>query len=105
MGQGLARPRARDLDEVLHRERLAGRMRRLHDLPRPIDALPDGTMVRAGGDSLLIIGGRPLLWSPAGYQAAAGIAPDTRLLTSPSILAALAAGYRPVLHPSARPVT
>jgi hypothetical protein len=91
---------APEMDAVLHRERLAS-AKKLHPLPRAIDKLPDGSMVRAGGESFLIAQGRPLLWSPSGYRAASGSIKDAKLLTPPSTLRAFLAGYRPVLHPSA----
>ncbi|MBV8921027.1 MAG: hypothetical protein JOZ76_23625, partial [Bradyrhizobium sp.] len=85
----------------LHRERLDHGRKRLHPLPRPLAELPDGAMVQQGADSYLIAQGRALLWSPAGYRAAEMTDDNTMLLTPPSTLRALAAGYRPVLHPSA----
>ena len=88
------------IDAVLHRERLASG-KKLHPLPKPIEALPDGTMVQAGEESFLINDGHPLLWSPSGYRAVKREFKDTKLLTAPSIVRAFSAGYRPVLHPSA----
>jgi hypothetical protein len=70
-------------------------------LENALAAMPDGVMVRSGQESFLIVRGRALLWSPGGYRAAAGIPQDAKLLTPPSIVRALGAGYRPVLHPSA----
>ncbi|MGO4715179.1 hypothetical protein [Bradyrhizobium sp. 2TAF24] len=93
-------PRAAEMDAVLHAERLDGRQRRLHPLPS-LAALPDGAMVQAGDDSFVIAGGRPLRWSFAGYHAVAAVPDGAQLLTPPSTLRALAAGYRAVLHPSA----
>ena len=62
-------------------------------------------MVQRGSDSYLIVQGRALLWSPAGYVAAGQFSDAAldaaMLLTPPSTLRALAGGYRPVLHPSA----
>ena len=91
---------APEIDAVLHRERLVSG-RKLHPLPKPIEKLPDGTMVQAGEESFLIVGGRPHLWSPSGYRAVKRDIADARLLTAPSIVRAFAAGYRPVLHGSA----
>jgi hypothetical protein len=91
---------APDMDEVLHRERLNGRDKRLHELPVAIEALPDGAMVQAGGESHLIARGRPLKWSFDGYSKAGSIS-NAMLLTPPSTLRALIAGYRPLLHESA----
>jgi hypothetical protein len=90
---------APDIDAVLHRERFASG-KRLHPLPRALEKLPDGTMVQAGEESFLIAQGRPLLWSPSGYRAVKGAIGDAKLLTPPSTVRALAAGYRPALHPS-----
>jgi hypothetical protein len=59
-------------------------------------------MVQAGGDSFLIVRGKALKWSPAGYGRAARVGDDAMLLTPPSTVRAFAAGYRPVLHPSAK---
>jgi hypothetical protein len=100
-GNGIAHVSAPDLDAVLHRERLDGRTKRLHALPMPLEQLPDGAMVQVGGDSYLMARGRALLWSWDGYHDAHGIT-KAMLLTPPSALRALAAGYRPLLHPSAK---
>jgi len=100
-GNGATSVRAGEIDRVLHRERLDHGRKRLHPLPRPLAELPDGAMVQQGADSYLIAQGRALLWSPAGYRAAEMTDDNTMLLTPPSTLRALAAGYRPVLHPSA----
>ena len=100
-GNGVGHQRANEIDAVLHRERLAGGKKRLHPLPAPLPKLPDGAMVQQGTGSYLIAQGRALLWSPAGYRKADGALNDAMLLTPPSTLRALAAGYRPVLHPSA----
>ena len=91
---------APEIDAVLHRERLVSG-RKLHPLPKPIEKLPDGTMVQVGEESFLIAGGLPHLWSPSGYRAVKRDIVDARLLTAPSIVRAFAAGYRPVLHGSA----
>ena len=92
---------ARDIDAVLHAERLDGRAKRLHKLPAPLDQLPDGAMVALDGESYLIAQGRALLWSPAGYREAQSAPAGAMLLTPPSTLRALSAGYRPLLHQSA----
>jgi len=102
-GNGAAHVLARDIDAVLHRERLERGQKRLHALPGDIADLPDGAMVQAGTGSFLIVRGRALLWSPAGYSPAEFPLDDAMLLTPPSTLRAFAAGYRPLLHPSACP--
>jgi hypothetical protein len=100
-GNGVADVRLREIDAVLHRERLNGRNKRLHPLAVPLTELPDGAMVQSGEESYLIAQGRALLWSPGGYREAPSAINDAVLLTPPSTLQALSAGYRPVLHVSA----
>ena len=100
-GNGATRLLARDIDAVLHRERLAGAKKRLHPLPMRWEQLPDGAMVLAGAESFLVVGGRALSWSPSGYRSTPGEIKDAMLLTPPSTLRAFIAGYKPVLHPSA----
>ena len=100
-GNGATRLLARDIDAVLHRERLAGAKKRLHPLPMRWEQLPDGAMVLAGAESFLVVGGRALSWSPAGYGQTPGELKDAMLLTPPSTLRAFVAGYKPILHPSA----
>jgi hypothetical protein len=62
-GNDLADVRLRDIDAVLHRERLNGSQKRLHPLPAPLEQLPDGAMVQQGAESYLIAQGRALLLS------------------------------------------
>jgi hypothetical protein len=100
-GNGVRDILACDMDAVLHSERLAGGKKRLHPVPMPWDELPDGAMLQEGTESYLIAQGRALQWSPVGYRAAQTAVNDAMLLTPPSTLRALGAGYRPVLHPSA----
>jgi hypothetical protein len=95
------RPYAFAMDEVLHRERLHGRAKRLHR--RNIDGLPDGAFVALDGEAYAVRGNRILHWTPHGYDAAKprphGGAVD--VLTPPAVLAVLSAGYEPRWHPSA----
>jgi hypothetical protein len=100
-GNGVAHASAPDIDGMLHRERLDGRNKRLHELPMPIEELPDGAMVQADDESYLIARGRALLWSFGGYRALKNPIRDAALLTPPSVVNAFSAGYRPVLHPTA----
>jgi hypothetical protein len=103
-GNGAAARTAPEIDAALHRERLDGRNKRLHALPAPLTQLPDGAMVASAGASYLILAGKALRWSPAGYahaHADPSSLQDARLLTPPSTVRALAAGYRATLHPSA----
>jgi hypothetical protein len=100
-GNGVTDVRAREMDSVLHRERLDRSRKRLHPLPMPLKQLPDGAMVQQGEESFLVIQGRALTWSPAGYVRATGELASPMLLTPPSTLRALSAGYLLLLHPTA----
>jgi hypothetical protein len=100
-GNSVSDIRAKEMDAVLHRERLDRGKKRLHPLPVPLAELPDGAMVQAGVESFLVLQGRALLWSMAGYRRADNAIRDAMLLTPPSTLRAMSAGYRPVLHESA----
>jgi hypothetical protein len=100
-GNGVSNLLADDIDAVLHRERLDGRGKRRHQLPMPPAQLPDGAMLLEGAQIYLIALGRALLWAPGGYRDADHVMEGALLLTPPSTLRALAAGYRPVLHRSA----
>ena len=99
-GNGVKNVRARQMDAVLHGERLERGKKRLHPLPVPVTELPDGAMVQQGDESFLILQGRALRWSMAGYEKPEAALDDAMLLTPPSTMRALGAGYRPVLHPS-----
>ncbi|UGY04083.1 hypothetical protein [Bradyrhizobium quebecense] len=99
-GNGTSDLSAKEMDAVLHAERLDRGKKRLHPLPMPLAALPHGAMVQANGESYLVAGSRTLRWSFAGYERVDVVAP-AMLLTPPSTVRAFQAGYRPVLHPSA----
>ena len=58
-------------------------------------------MITAQDTPFLVVHGRPLRWTPFGYQSVGQAPRADGLLTPPSTLAALRAGYRPVLHASA----
>ena len=94
------RPRAAEMDLVLHSERLNGRLKRKH--PMSIDDLPDGAMIEFDGFAWAIRGKSLLRWTPAGYRERRrrpdGI--EVSVLTPPSIVEVLAAGYGPQWHPS-----
>ncbi|UWU90288.1 hypothetical protein [Bradyrhizobium sp. CB1015] len=100
-GNGASDISAKAMDAVLHRQRLDRGRKQLHPLPMPLADLPDGAMVQQGEDSFLVMQGQALLWSPAGYASHARVIDRPMLLTPPSTLRAIMAGYRPVLHPTA----
>jgi len=101
-GNGVSNVLAPEIDAVLHRERLDRGKKRLHALPMPLEQLPDGALLQQGDESYLVTQGRVWLWSPAGYCDVADALREPMMLTPPSTLRALSAGYRPVLHPSAK---
>jgi hypothetical protein len=100
-GNAVDPPAAPLMDKVLHAERLDGKRKRLHPIPGAVADLPDGAVLAAGAASFLILGGRALRWSSGGYQRVTSQPTYDGLLTPPSTLRAFAAGYLPVLHPSA----
>ena len=102
--RGLAGPpRAGEMDAQLHAERVESRTRRQRTRWATAGALPDGVMVRHNGDPGLLAGGAVQPWSFSGYGPAVALAEDAQVevLTPPSSVAALAAGYQPLLHPTA----
>jgi len=96
-------PRAAELDARLHGERVESRTRRQRTRQATAGQLPDGVMIKHGGAPGLLLADRFLPWSFAGYGSPVALRPASavELLTPPSTVAAIAAGYRPVLHPSA----
>jgi len=103
--RGLAhRPRAKEIDSVLHRERV-DRFRRQVTHHATAAELPDGVMIRAGGCTGLLLAGGLRPWSFRGYgaPAEAGLPGTLEVLTPPSTVAAIAAGYRPLVHPTTLP--
>ena len=71
-------------------------------LVRPADQLPAGAMFEFEGNAYLAWQRVAYLWSPGGYTRAALTKEIGResVLTPPSILKVLEAGYRPWVHPS-----
>jgi hypothetical protein len=97
--QGGEAPRASGIDAVLHAERVDRGHKRVHPVPGPIGELPDGTVIVAGGSAYTLAHRRAFRWSERGYEAMEEIPRADGLLTPPSTLLAMRAGYRPVLHP------
>jgi hypothetical protein len=96
-----AKPPADDIDWVLHQERrLAGGARVTY--PALLSELPDGAFIARDGESWLVNDGGLRRWTPAGYSDR--IDPfdgPAAVLTPRATVAAIRAGYRPLLHPSA----
>lgn len=69
----------------------------------PVAGLPPGTMVDIGGEAWLVTDGRLLAWTPGGYAGRPVTIPrgPVTVITPQVTVAVLAAGYQPVLHPSA----
>jgi hypothetical protein len=89
------------IDRKLHAERLDGRAKRGH--PERLAALPDGAMIDVDDRAWLVRGDELLAWSPAGYQERRkrDSSATVGLLTPPSTVAVIRAGYQPGVHPSA----
>lgn len=103
---GIARPKVAEMDARLHAERLAagGSAGTLGDAE--LGMLPDGAMVASADTAWAIAGGLAQRWSFAGYGRARSVAGigklPVKLITPPSTVAVLLAGYQPVWHASAR---
>lgn len=93
-------PSAREMDSVLHRERVAGGRKLVHPLPCRPQELPDGTMVMEAERAYTIVGGLGFAWGVGGYGEPIDPQHAQALLTPPSTVAALQAGYLPSLHPT-----
>ncbi len=99
-GNAVPLPSAGDIDTVLHRERLQARRKRVNMLLFPLDDLPDGTMIAAAGTAFLVARGQAFRWTAKGYERTATLPFVDGLLTPPSVLRTLQAGYRPLIHSS-----
>lgn len=99
-GEFAGKPRAADVDARLHGERLATGARAkplsLIDLP----GLPDGTMIASGSSAYALRERRARPWSFEGYGTPVALSDLARapltLITPPTIVKVLRAGYRPV---------
>jgi len=94
-------PKAHDMDAILHAERLDGRSKRLHVFSSPPAELPDATMILQDGVPHLVLRGLAHPWSLHGYGNPVSPKDGAKLITPPSTVTALQAGYRPWIHPSA----
>ena len=93
-------PRAPAMDLVLQSERLNRRAKRTHE--RAFADLPDGAFVTLHGAAYAVRGSHLLRWSHAGYvERITRPRGRANVLTPPSIVGVLDAGYQPQWHPSA----
>lgn len=105
-GNGVAIREAKAMDAILHVER-----RMSSSQPPPplnleeLAALPDGTIIKSGEAFLALRSGHALPWSFSGYGGQSALASvagkSLSLVTPPSIVRALRAGYVPAWHASA----
>ena len=96
-------PRAGAMDAVLHAERLRpDGGRRTYEAP--LSSLPDGAMIERDGRPHLWKRGALAPWSFTGYGVPVLASPAARVpvLTPRSIVSAIAAGFEPQLHESAK---
>jgi len=96
---------AQSIDRDLHSARIDADRRQVRFASRLGD-LPDGTMLvldGAAGPARLLWRGATWRWSHGGYDDPRGAAPEVLadVLTPAPIVDVLAAGYKPVIHPSA----
>ena len=96
-GQGGGLLDADAMDVILHAERLDGRAKRTHR--REARDLPDGAVYAAADQAFALRDGQRLRWAASGWQPAGPRrGGSVEVLTPPSILAALRAGYQPRWH-------
>lgn len=97
---GAARLLAPVMDTVLHSERISIKLD-----ADSIDQLPNGTFVTYDQrDAYLVVNGDLLRWTPGGYERLKRTTTDSRatLLTPPSVVRALRAGYPAEIHASSK---
>jgi GNAT superfamily N-acetyltransferase len=100
---GSGRPAAKDIDQSLHGERIVrgSHQRRLH--PMDWRTVPAGAFVRMAGHSAIALDDVVIPWSLRGYESAVPrpSAGTVEVITPPSSVAVLRAGYRPQIDASA----
>ncbi len=95
------------IDTQLHTERVAPGSRAQRQHCAPFDDLSDGAFVLEDGAPRLVLGTELISWTAAGYaeRTRRPTGGDAVLLTPPSLVAVLRAGWKPLvplLHPTAR---
>ena len=97
-------PRAGEMDRILHAERIDRTTRRQHRHPGRFGELPDGTFVAVADEPWLVLGDTLRRYAPTGYDRSMPRPCGPAVVVTPrATVAALANGYVPRLHPSARP--
>lgn len=96
---GLNEVGAVEIDAHLHEQRLQNGAKRIHPLHDTPARLPDGTMLVASGEAYVIAAGLAYRWCESGYAAPRALPRADGLLTPPSTVATLRAGFRCTLHP------
>jgi hypothetical protein len=89
------------MDARIHADRLDGKRKRTYR--DAVTNLPDGAYVALDGVAWLVWGDRLREWSDAGYARARArpARGEVDVLTPRCLVGVLAAGYRPLVHPSA----
>ena len=92
-----------DIDKALHGERIGpGNRKLLHE--EGLDDLPEGSMIAEGDQAWLVLGSELLHWSPFGYtnRRTRPRRATVEVLTPPSIIRVMRAGYEPSIRVTAR---
>jgi hypothetical protein len=98
-GNGTHLQPAPAMDTALHGERLDAKGgKRRHAIEGPVADLPDGSMIASGDNAYVIKNGNTHLWSWEGYARSEPPTQDIMLLTPPSTVQALRAGYAPLIR-------
>jgi hypothetical protein len=103
-GRGVDVPSAKQINQQLHGERIVRgtHRRRIHELPWA--ELPDGAFVLLDATPAVVIGDQLTVWTHEGYRDKRARPPrgTASVITPPSSIAALRAGYWVQIDPSAR---
>jgi hypothetical protein len=101
---GVTNPKVGEIDGRLHGERQASGGKLETITAEGIAALPDGAMVAVDGNAHAAMSGALSPWHFNGYglpfEHSANAGAVTKLITPPTTLAVLKAGYKPVWHPT-----
>jgi hypothetical protein len=98
-------PSAAQMDAVLHAERFERGRKRLHPVKLLLTDLPDGVVVAVDGDAYTLRAGYAYRWTNEGYERPQVLDDADWLLTPPSTVMALFAGYQPWFHHSINTTT